>query len=87
MKLITLRLDEEEDNFAYSYLRYKSIGYDQVSEIANRLGARQIPSIYVFNIAGILITRNGLQDIMNYGENTAEVWDQKVKEYLEKQKK
>lgn len=51
------------------------------------MGARQIPSIYVFNVAGVLITRNGLQDIMNYGEKTAEVWDQKVKEYLEKQKK
>lgn len=58
-----------------------------MSEIANRLGARQIPSIYIFNVAGVLITRNGLQDIMNYGEKTAEVWDQKVKEYLEKQKK
>lgn len=66
LKLITLRLDEEPNNFAYSYLRYKSITYDAVSEIATKFGARQIPSLYIFDLMGTLVTRNGLQDIMKH---------------------
>jgi hypothetical protein len=27
LKLLTLRLDEDDTNFAYSYLRYKTISY------------------------------------------------------------
>jgi hypothetical protein len=70
LKLITLRLDEDETNFAYSYLRYKSISYEDVTGIATRLGARQIPSIYIFDIYGTLVTRSGLQDIMKHQEKT-----------------
>lgn len=79
LKLITLRLDEDtSNNFAYSYLRYKQISYEDVTGIATRLGARQIPSIYIFDIFGTLVTRNGLQDIMKHQENTIQYWDRNV---------
>jgi hypothetical protein len=68
-------------------LRYKNISYEGVSEIASRLGARQIPSAYIFDLNGALVTRNGLQDIMRHEENTIKYWDEKVAEYYKKQKK
>lgn len=87
LKLITLRLDEDPSNFAFSYLRYKTISYEDTSDIAIQLGARNIPSIYVFDILGRLVTRKGLEDIMRHQGNTIEYWDSKVKEYDHKENK
>lgn len=84
LKLLTLRLDEDDNQFAYSYLRYKKISYEDVSGIASRLGARQIPSIYIFDIYGTLVTRNGLQDIMKHQEKTIEYWDKNVEDYYKR---
>jgi thiol-disulfide isomerase/thioredoxin len=78
LKLITLRLDEDPSHFAYSYLRYKTISYDLTSEIASQVGARSIPSIFIYDLLGNLVTRDGLKDIMNYQEKTIEVWDRKM---------
>lgn len=74
LKLITFRLDETPSNFAYSYLRYKSINYDTASEIASMIGAHSIPSIYIYDIFGNLVTKNGLRDIMQHKESTIDVW-------------
>lgn len=66
LKLLTLRLDETPNNFAYSYLRFKSIAYDLAANIASQLGVRNIPSILVYNLAGQLVSSNGLRDIMQH---------------------
>ena len=81
LKMITFRLDDdEENNFGYSYLRYKGIGSEVVEEIARQLGASQIPSIYIFDVNGRLVTRSGLQDIMRHQEKTVDYWDKEMNE-------
>jgi hypothetical protein len=66
LKLLTLRLDDTPNNFAYSYLKFKSISYDATSEIANLMKVRNIPSIVVYDLLGNIVTSNGLQEMLKY---------------------
>lgn len=66
MKLITLRLDDSPTNFAYSYLKFKNLSDETTSELANKMGVMNIPSIVVYDLLGNLVTRNGLQEMLRY---------------------
>lgn len=69
-RLLTLRLDEDETNFGYSDLRFKSMNNEVASVIANALGVYHIPKILVYDYLGRLVSTNGFNDMNSYRENT-----------------
>lgn len=78
MRLLTIRLDDDNTNFGYSFLRFNFINNDIASEIAGKIGVRHIPNIVIFDYLGRLVTTDGLKDIMKHKEDTIEYWDGKT---------
>lgn len=64
LKIITLRLDETPSDFAYNYFKFPSLTYSDSALIASLVGATGLPSIYIFNYAGKLVSVNGLNDMV-----------------------
>ena len=64
MKVITFRLDEEEGEFGYYDMRFKSLPYEASSEIASVFEVVHIPTLIVYDYLGRLVTRKGYQEMM-----------------------
>ncbi len=73
--MITFRLDESNTDFAYKYYRFKNLHMSQASKLADMLAVQFLPTVLVYNIAGRLVSKSGVQDMQKYGEKTIGYWD------------
>ena len=77
-RLLTFRLDEEGSNFGYYDLKFKSLSHEGASEIAGAFNVHRIPSLIVYDCFGRLVTKNGIQEMMKFREDTIEEWDKRM---------
>lgn len=74
-KMITIRLDESNENLGYSYWRFPQLTFHAADQLSKNLAVRYLPSIYVFNTAGYLVSANGLKEIFEHREKVISFWD------------
>jgi hypothetical protein len=47
----------------------------QASRLADMLAVQFLPTVLVYNLEGRLVSKSGVQDMQQYGENTINFWD------------